>query len=494
MLDPPVKPWATTTVHPLTRAIVSRLVGDGPQPPAPLPVPEEATYREWEKALLRKKQVIFYGPPGTGKTRAARGFARWWLSKELDAGGPEDEVEANLTFPGRAERAWWVTANPTEWSWKQLFEHDGVSYRRGKIARNYERASSGDVVVCYEAAPTRRIVGLARVVNVHGEDDDEPLRLLPIRQISPGVAWEELQTDALVSQSEPVQHRSQGTLFALTTAEFRRVLELAGLTDLYLDRTPHDLVGFLTSVTFHASYSYEEFVEGYRPVRTDAPGLTLELRDGIVKRVARTAGADEPNPYVVLIDEINRANVPRVFGELMTVLEADKRNSPVTLPTSGGRLSLPDNVYLVGTMNTADRSIRTLDAALRRRFAFIELMPDPAVLAGGVVDELQLDVFLENLNRQIVVTAGREKQIGHSFFLIEDQPLQTADELAEVMHFEVIPLLQEIAFDDYGQLELYLGKEIVDVEEQRLRAAAHDPTSFVAALAKKYQAETSATD
>ncbi len=370
-----------------------------------------------------------------------------------------------------------------------MFQDDGVGYRRGRIARNFEKVSSGDVVVCYEAAPTKRVVGLARVVDLHG-DDDEPLRLLPVRDISPGVPWEQMEGDELLARSEPVQHRSQGTLFALTPEEFGRVLQLAGAKDVYLGRPPQDLVGFLTSVTFHSSYSYEEFIEGYRPVRTDAPGLTLEMRDGIMKRVARTAAVDRPHPYLVLIDEINRANIPRVFGELMTVLEADKRNSPVTLPTSGAALTLPDNVYLVGTMNTADRSIRTLDAALRRRFAFIELMPDPTVLAGGVVDELGLDVFLEGLNRRIVASAGREKQIGHSFFLKDDQPLQTADDLAEVMHFEVVPLLQEIAFDDYGQLEVYLGQALVDVSEQRLRAAAHDPTSLV----KEYQAETSTSD
>lgn len=222
--------------------------------------------------------------------------------------------------------------------------------------------------------------------------------------------------------------------------------------------------------------------------------MTLALRDGVVKRVARTAAADRPNPYVVLIDEINRANVPRVFCELMTVLESDKRDSPLLLPTSGKSFLMPSNVFFIGTMNTADRSIRTLDAALRRRFAFVELMPDPSALSGAVVDGLALDVFLEELNRRIATTAGREKQVGHSFFLTHDRAAETAEQLAHVMQLEVIPLLQEIAFDDYAQLRRYLGKDLVSADEQRLTAIAKDPTQLVAALVKEYQAAAEPTE
>jgi 5-methylcytosine-specific restriction enzyme B len=246
-----------------------------------------------------------------------------------------------------------------------------------------------------------------------------------------------------------------------------------------------DLAGYLTSLTFHASYSYEEFVEGYRPVHGSS-GLTLELRDGVLKRVAATATADDPMPYVLLIDEINRANVPRVFGELLTVIEADKRGMQVTLPASGDRLSIPSNLYLVGTMNTSDRSIRTLDAALRRRFAFIELMPQPELLNGATVGGLELDTFLRELNRRITKRAGRERQVGHSFLLVNGEPIQDLETLADILRLEVIPLLQEIAFDDYGQLADYLGRELIDADEQRLTAVVNDDKALVAALAKEY--------
>ena len=135
-------------------------------------------------------------------------------------------------------------------------------------------------------------------------------------------------------------------------------------------------VGLLTRVTFHPSYTYEDFIEGFRPDASGAGGLSLALEDGVFKRVCRAAQANPGRPYLLLIDEINRGNVAKIMGELLTLLERDKRGLSVTLPQSKETFSVPANVFLLGTMNTADRSIKLLDAALRRRFAFIECMPD----------------------------------------------------------------------------------------------------------------------
>ena len=261
---------------------------------------------------------------------------------------------------------------------------------------------------------------------------------------------------------------------------------------LLQDGSVTDASDRLTEVTFHASYAYEDFIEGFRP-RPGESELKLELRDGIMKRVAKDAAKHPDVGYVIIIDEINRADVPRVFGELMTVVESSRRGQSVTLPTSGESLTIPPNVTIIGTMNTADQSIRTLDAALRRRFGFIELMPDTELLADVTVDDLPLDQFLENLNARITQRVGRERQIGHSYFLDQGRPIETAETFAEIVRTDIVPLLQEVVYDDYGQLQEFLGTSIVDAASSRLRSAINDDSLLVAALADHYRLKVVST-
>jgi 5-methylcytosine-specific restriction protein B len=252
-------------------------------------------------------------------------------------------------------------------------------------------------------------------------------------------------------------------------------------------------VGQLTRVTFHPSYAYEDFVEGYKPRPTGAGGLELELRDGVFKRLCTAAAADPDRPYLLVIDEINRGNVPKVFGELITLLEIDKRGMEVELAQSGARLAVPPNLFVLGTMNTADRSIRLLDAALRRRFAFVELRPDPGLLAGEHIGPLALDGFLIELNRRIARHAGREQQVGHSFLLGPDgTPLATPVQFAEVFRHELLPLLQEFAYEDFGELARYLGSDLIDREAQSLTVdLTDDPEGLLTMLAAEFQSRTS---
>ncbi|ACZ85382.1 McrB family protein [Streptosporangium roseum] len=226
--------------------------------------------------------------------------------------------------------------------------------------------------------------------------------------------------------------------------------------------------GHLTQVTFHPAYGYEDFIEGFRPVEDGSSGLRLSLVDGVFKRICRAAEQDPGQPYLLLIDEINRGDVPKIFGELITLLEKDKRGLTVVLPQSGEDFSVPSNVHMLGTMNTADRSIRLLDSALRRRFAFEELLPDVFLLQGAFVGKLNLGDLLSELNRRVLKELGRERQIGHSFFLLDGEPVQDEATLAAVVRNEVLPLLQEYAYDDYSMLARFLGSEIVDVIEHRI--------------------------
>jgi 5-methylcytosine-specific restriction enzyme B len=492
----PQKRWALVTVAPVPAALYKTIVGEAPGgtpgetsgktvlTPGKIVVPPvDPLLREIEQALERKGQVILYGPPGTGKTYQARRFAVAWLLQQdgrtADAhsalADPVKfaEAERRLTTSQVSRRVWWVVANPKEWSWDRLFKEKRVSYRYGRLRRNYPHVKVGDLVIGYQSSPDKRIVALARVTEALGEHDgkDPTIEIEAIAQVKNGLTYDELASDRILKGSEPMRFRNQGTLFALTTDEADYTLSLLAERDpdipTYVD-DDNDAVGPLTRLTFHPSYSYEDFVEGFRPQDTGSATLSLRLADGVFKRVCHAALAHPTKRFLVLIDEINRANVAKVFGELITLLEVDKRGMLVTLPQSKDIFCIPPNIYLLGTMNTADRSIKLLDSALRRRFAFVELMPNIDVLRGAKVGTLALDDFLEELNRRIAKTEGREKQIGHSFLLEGDEPIGDPDEFARRFRQEILPLLQEYCYDDYGALASYIGAKLVDKEGQTL--------------------------
>jgi 5-methylcytosine-specific restriction protein B len=230
-------------------------------------------------------------------------------------------------------------------------------------------------------------------------------------------------------------------------------------------------------VSFHPAYGYEDFLEGYRP----AEGGTFERRPGVMKRLCERAAADGRRPYVLIIDEINRGDVPRIFGELLTVIERDKRGRAITLPLSGEAFSVPDNVLLIGTMNTADRSIALLDAALRRRFGFVELLPDTSLFRGIKIGRIPLEAWLDALNEKILQHAGRDARnlrVGHAYFLQGASPIREVGRFAEVLRDDVIPLLEEVCYEDFDALERILGGRIVQRAKKRIDADLFEPERY----------------
>ncbi len=227
----------------------------------------------------------------------------------------------------------------------------------------------------------------------------------------------------------------------------------------------------ISLISFHPGYGYEDFIEGYRPQLAEG-GVAFALRDGLLKRLAKQAAQQPRRKFVLIIDEINRGDVPRIFGELLTILEKDKRGAGVLLPLSGERFLLPDNVLLIGTMNTADRSIALLDAALRRRFGFIELMPDHSLLGDASVAGLPLGEWLRRLNERVVTELGRDTrnlQVGHSYLLHDGRAISSVARFADALRDEIIPLLQEYCYEDYAALQSLLGKDLVDSQLQLIR-------------------------
>ena len=206
-------------------------------------------------------------------------------------------------------------------------------------------------------------------------------------------------------------------------------------------------------VTFHQNYAYEDFIEGIRPV-LDEGELRYELHDGIFKQIAKRASEDPDNRYVLIIDEINRGNIAKIFGELITLIEPSKRAgeedaAQATLPYSQKPFSVPANLYLIGTMNTADRGIALLDVALRRRFDFVERMPNPD--HDGIAEDIEGvngRTLLRAINARIVERLDREHQIGHTYLM----GIQTLKALKRAFQNRVVPLLQEYFYDDWEKL------------------------------------------
>lgn len=228
--------------------------------------------------------------------------------------------------------------------------------------------------------------------------------------------------------------------------------------------------GLVRMCTFHPGWGYEHFIEGLQPSAPQGQML-FTLQRGIFKRMCEEAATQPGRHFFLILDEINRGDIPRIFGELITIIEYDKRGSLIKLPFSGQLFSVPRNVFLIGTMNTADRSISLMDTALRRRFGFVELMPDSSVLRGGSAGTLLLGPWLDALNTRVrrhLKRDARNLQVGHAY-LQTQPPITSMAEFARVLRDDIIPLLEEYCYDDFGTLKDILTPELVDSEAGRIR-------------------------
>jgi 5-methylcytosine-specific restriction protein B len=240
-------------------------------------------------------------------------------------------------------------------------------------------------------------------------------------------------------------------------------------------RAEYRVYPFIETVTFHPSYSYQDFVEGISVETIDKNQIIYKAKDGIFKKICDRAIANPTYNYVLIIDEINRGDISSIFGELFTLLEDNKRkdeneemsiNLPYSKDDKGNpkRLTVPKNLHIVATMNTVDKSIALIDVALRRRFDFIECMPNYTLEEFKKYKEIDLAKLLQVVNERITILKNEHYQIGHSYFLNID----SREKFVEVMKKSIIPLLQEYFYDDWKSICAVLNQSYNTANDNKM--------------------------
>lgn len=401
------------------------------------------------------RNLIFYGPPGTGKTHRLK----MQLSKYEE---PVSKLTADEWMGANLQdAAWWqvvfmaLYALGGRASVSQLIAHAyfaaKAKFRAGNssLRSTCWEALQGHAVL--ESKTVQRDVAARRAPYVFDRDEQGDWLLAG--------DWQESCADWIERAEQIKQGPQQASAQQLRRYEF---------------------------VTFHQSYSYEDFIEGIRPLpAADGQGIVYEVKSGVFKRLCERAKQDPQHRYAIFIDEINRGNVAKILGELITLIEVDKRahydaegqlvdGMELTLPYSGERFGVPRNLDIYGSMNTADRSIALLDAALRRRFQFRELMPDSQIIPGAQGDGyipdgeggvLNLRALLDVLNRRIAYLLHRDQTVGHAFFT----RVRDMEGLRSVLCQEIIPLLQETFYNDWQRIRLIFGDVKAPLEMQIIR-------------------------
>lgn len=376
---------------------------------------------------------ILYGPPGTGKT---------YLLQE--------KFKQYTSQPEVLERNVWLKTKLEPLNWMQvltlcLLEIGGRAKVKQLVEHEYFKC---------KAELNNRDKNLANT------------------------AWAALQSFTVLS-SKTVEYKSHSepAIFDKTEDAFWFIVEekLEQVEDLValaneINEGPQsaEVIQRYSTTTFHQSYGYEEFIEGLRAKTDDDGNIHYSVESGAFLQLCQRAANDPGHRYAMFIDEINRGNISKIFGELITLIEADKRAGckhaiSVNLAYSQEPFSVPANVDIIGTMNTADRSLAMMDTALRRRFDFVEMMPDPNELSGAVVKGIDLKALLEKINERIEILYDREHTLGHAFFIpVRNLKNEVKEEeafamLVSVFQNKVVPLLQEYFFEDWQKIRLVLG-------------------------------------
>ena len=398
-------------------------------------LPPDSPDDEFEKDQRNPKNVIYFGPPGTGKTYKINSLKKKFVSTKVTLEQwKRNELRGKTWFEiilmSLSQLKNSVRVN-------EILEHEFVQIR-------------------LHSAKNENVRG-----TIHAQLNS---RKIPDPDSSDGNP----RTRA------PYVFRKKNDMSWCLDGEWEEYGELVDLADkLVKGDQPRDVQQSVPNyefVTFHQAYSYEDFVEGIRPTTDDdTDDSGFKIKPGVFRRICQRAEEEPNQKFALFIDEINRGNIAKIFGELITLIEPDKRleednEIKVTLPYSGETFGVPSNLDIYGTMNSADRSIALLDTALRRRFKFCELMPNANLIKGSdkngnIEDEQKKKIDLRKLlgvmNERIEYLLDRNYTLGHSYFL----DVSNFADLQEVLREQIIPLLQEYFYDDWKKIEWVFGDD-----------------------------------
>jgi 5-methylcytosine-specific restriction protein B len=370
------------------------------------------------------------------------------------------EYDQSLGFPHK---------RPVEWL---LLDRWRMPEQEGLRTTVYELGKSAANLLELERRLSRRDSTAASILSpVMGDAEPTPAALPPLDQFSARIEAILRRKGQVILYGPPGTGKTYRALAVANELAARHAFQKSFADLIAPERLAvADGDGLVRVCTFHPGWGYEDFMEGLRPATINGQ-MVFEPRDGTFKRLCIDAARQPNRHFFLVLDEINRGDLPRIFGELITTIEYDKRDRRIKLPVTGSSFAVPRNVFLIGTMNTADRSISLMDAALRRRFGFVELMPDSTLLVGRKAGGLLLGPWLDALNtrlRRHLKRDARNLQLGHSY-LMPPQPITSVAEFARVLRDDIIPLLEEYCYDDFGALRDILGAELVDAEAGRIR-------------------------
>ena len=462
--------------------------------------------------------TILYVGKDAGKDE--EGSYIWKLRDELESALRQvDLSEVSLYAKSDDEgtdgfHCWWLTAKPKIWSFSDTPVGEVMSYslynengNKRRIFQNFLDAKAGDMIIGYEATPVLKIVAIARVT---AEQDGEKLYFEKVEGLASPIDYQTLRECPELERMEFFQN-PQGSLFKLTRGEYDFIMDIIRdenpvqqeaandpytsedfLREVYMTsadytkiqavlrnkkniilqgapgvgktfaakRLAWSMMGEIDEsrvefVQFHQNYSYEDFVMGYKPVEDG-----FELRNGIFYRFCQRAANQPDQDFFFIIDEINRGNMSKIFGELLMLIERDYRGTKATLAYNGLPFSVPKNLYIIGMMNTADRSLAMIDYALRRRFSFFDMEPGfdsegfrqyQASLNNETLNALVERV--KDLNKEIAAdkSLGKGFCIGHSYFCGQDTC--TDEWLDSIVNYDILPMLSEYWFDDTAKLQ-----------------------------------------